>query len=200
MYLPRILARDGRVILAAVAILVVLTASALAGSVDPKDVPENKRTTLGLYATPAEAYAAWEAAPDDVTILDVRSPEEFMLVGHPTMAWNVPVKVQTLEWNAEGEYFAMKPNPGFVDAVKEILDPSDTVYVLCRSGGRSARAVDLLAEAGFTNAWSIVEGMEGDKVNDEASPDYGHRTINGWKNSGLPWTYELNPKQIGRTR
>ena len=62
--------------------------AAIAGQIAAGEVPESKQTTLGLYATAAEAYAAWEAAPDHVTILDVRTPEEFIFVGHPAMAWN----------------------------------------------------------------------------------------------------------------
>lgn len=34
---------------------------------------------------------------------------------------------------------------------------------MCRSGGRSAAAVNLLAGAGFTNVYNITDGMEGDK-------------------------------------
>jgi hypothetical protein len=30
------------------------------------------------------------AAPGKVTLIDVRTPEEHALVGHPEMAWNVP--------------------------------------------------------------------------------------------------------------
>ena len=28
----------------------------------------------------------WQADPENVTILDVRTPEEFLFVGHPPMA------------------------------------------------------------------------------------------------------------------
>jgi hypothetical protein len=39
--------------------------------------------------------------------------------------------------------------------------------------------------------------MEGDKVNDPGSVIHGKRMKNGWKNSGLPWTYAVNPELIG---
>ena len=51
---------------------------------------EGKQTTLGLYATAQEAYEMWQAAPDKVTVIDVRTPEEYALIGHAEMAWNVP--------------------------------------------------------------------------------------------------------------
>jgi len=160
------------------------------------ELPDFRQTTLGLYATPAEAFAAWEADPESVTIIDVRTPEEFMFVGHPSMAWNVPFFVQTLDWDTEDERFRMEPNIYFVADVKELVATDATVYLVCRSGGRSAKAVNALAEAGFTNAWSIIEGVEGDKVKDEDSPDFGHRTINGWKNAELPWTYTIDREMM----
>ena len=177
----------------AVTALVLIASIACA---EPEQVPAGKQTTLGLYATSAEAFAAWEAAPEAVTIIDVRTPEEFIFVGHPSMAWNVPFMLQTLDWNADRKQFDMDRNPGFVDAVKELAGPADTIYLICRSGGRSAMAVNMLAGEGFTAVWTVVDGMEGDKVTDETNPDFGHRTINGWKNSGLPWTYSLDRERM----
>ena len=182
-------------VLAALSSFVFAPAPALAG-LEEAEVPESKRTSLGLYATAANAFQAWEADPDAVTILDVRTPEEFMFVWHPEMAINIPLFMQTLNWDEGRGRFEMVPNPDFVDAVKGMLDPDDQVFVICRSGGRSAMAVDMLAESGFTNAWTVIDGMEGDKVKDESSPDYGHRTINGWKNADLPWTYAIDPERM----
>ena len=65
--------------------------------------------------------------------------------------------------------------------------------LMCRSGGRSAMAVNLLAEAGFKHVYQIVDGMEGDAVEDPDSVFLGQRLKNGWKNSGCPWTYKLTP-------
>ena len=36
-----------------------------------------------------EAYEKWLAEPDLVKIIDVRTPEEYLFVGHPAMAWNI---------------------------------------------------------------------------------------------------------------
>ena len=54
-------------------------------------VPENKRTTLGHYVTAEEAYAMWKNEPMKVHILDVRTPEEYVFVGHAEMARNIPL-------------------------------------------------------------------------------------------------------------
>ena len=77
--------------------------------------------------------------------------------------------------------------------MKGSFGPTDTLLVTCRSGGRSALAVNGLAKAGFTNAYNITDGFEGDKVAEEGSLYLGKRMKNGWKNSGLPWTYDGDP-------
>ena len=159
-------------------------------------LPKGKQTSLGLYVTAAEAYDKWLAAPDAVKVFDVRTLEEYIYVGHAPMAWNIPLLFQTHEWNAEKGYFAFQPNPEFLSQAKEVAEPGDTIMVMCRSGGRSAMAVNMLAEAGFTNVYQITDGMEGDSVKDPLSVFQGQRLMNGWKNSGLPWTYKPDFEKI----
>lgn len=161
-----------------------------------RSVPKEKQTSLGLYLTAREAYERWRADPQTVMILDVRTPEEYVFVGHPAMAWNVPLMLQTYQWDASGRKLPMKPNPHFVTQAKALFKPSHTLLVMCRSGGRSARAVDVLAEAGFKRVYNVVDGMEGDEVGDPSSVFHGLRMKNGWKNTGLPWTYELDPEKM----
>lgn len=161
-----------------------------------RDLPKEKQTTLGLYATSLEAYEKWKSDPAKVKLLDVRTPEEYMFVGHPAAAWNIPLALQTHQWDAAQKHLVMTPNPGFVAQVRVVAGPEDTLLVICRSGGRSAKAVNMLAEAGFKNAYTITDGMEGDVVDDPGSVFHGKRMQNGWKNSGLPWTYELDPERM----
>ena len=137
-----------------------------------------------------------EGNPKQVKILDVRTPEEYVFVGHPAMAWNVPAMLQTYQWDASGRKLPMKPNPDFEAQAKKLFKPSDTLLVMCRSGGRSAKAVDRLAEAGFKQVYNIIDGMEGDTVDDPESVFHGKRMKNGWKNSGLPWTYDLDAEKM----
>ena len=160
------------------------------------ELPKAKQTELGLYLTASEAYVKWQADPDNVTILDVRTTEEYIFVGHAPMARNVPLVSQTYEWDENKQYFSMKPNPDFITQLKDFANPPDTILVMCRSGGRSAMAVNLLAQAGFKNVYNITDGMEGDAVKDPASVFMGQRLVNGWKNSGLPWTYKTDTAQM----
>jgi rhodanese-related sulfurtransferase len=159
-------------------------------------LPAEKQTTLGLYVTAREAYEKWKAAPEKVTILDVRTPEEFIFVGHAEMAWNIPVAAQSYQWDADKKQFPMQPLPDFVSRVQKVAKPDDTLLVMCRSGGRSALAVNALGRAGFKNVYNITDGMEGDAVKDPDSVFRGQRLVNGWKNSGLPWTYHVAPERM----
>ena len=171
-----------------------------------QEVPSSNQTTLGLYVTPREAYEMWEADPDNVTILDVRSFEEYVFVGHPEMAKNVPLAFLKYERPAMGAASAAKPAPGvlppgfsiepnveFLSEVKSTCGPDDTILVLCGSGGRAAKAVDMLAKAGFTQVYNIVNGFEGELVTDPASPEFSRNKANGWNDVGLPWGRKINP-------
>lgn len=159
------------------------------------ELPKEKQTTLGLYLTSAQAYEKWKATPDKVKVIDVRTPEEYGFVGHPEMAWNVPIAFVSYERvNGKTEYDA-KMNPDFIGEIKKLAGPTDTLLLMCRSGGRSAMAVNQLAAAGYKNAYNITDGFEGDKVDDPQSVFLGKRMKNGWKNS-VPWTFSIDPEMI----
>ena len=159
------------------------------------EVPERKRTSLGHYVTAEEAYKMWKSKPEIVHILDVRTPEEYVFVGHADMARNIPLLYVKHEWNPETKQFTVELNPDFIPEVKRQFKPTDTLLVMCRSGDRSAMAVNALAKGGFVNVYNIIDGMEGDTVEDPKSKHHGKRMKNGWKNCGSPWTYDVNPEQ-----
>ena len=160
------------------------------------NIPKEKQTALGLYVTAKEAYEKWQAEPEKVKILDVRTPEEFLFVGHPAMAWKIPVATQAYEWDAAKGKFPMSIIPDFASRVNEVAKPDDTIMVMCRSGGRSAIAVNLLAKAGFKHVYNIIDGMEGDANGDSDSVAQGQPLKDGWKNSGCPWTKKLTPERL----
>ena len=162
------------------------------------EVPEVNATTLGLYLMPDEAFRMWEADPDGVQILDVRTFEEYVFGGHAEMARNIPLVFP--RFDPEGPSMpgrppgcSGEPNPEFVATAKEAFGVTDTILVMCATGGRGAMAVNALAEAGFTSAYNIVNGFEGDRVDDPGSVYHGKHMRNGWKNLGLPWGYDFHP-------
>ncbi len=162
----------------------------------PADIPKAKQTVLALYLTAKEAYEKWKASPDEVKVLDVRTPEEFALIGHAEMAWNVPLGFITYQRTGGRTEHGVRMNPAFLGEVQKLAAPADTLLVMCRSGGRSAMAINALAAAGFTNVYNITDGLEGDKVEDRESVFVGKRMRNGWKNAGLPWDYSFDPERI----
>jgi rhodanese-related sulfurtransferase len=171
------------------------TADNRVDNVDASQLPKAKQTSLGLYVTAAEAYEMWKASPDKVKVIDVRTPEEFAFVGHPVMAWNIPIAFVSYQRKDRRFEYKAEPNKAFVELVKEIAEPSDVLLVTCRSGGRSAIAVNQLASAGFSKAYNIVDGVEGDLVQDPESVFNGKRMKNGWKNSA-PWGYGIDPEKV----
>ena len=164
---------------------------------DPKtNLPEGKQTVLGLYVTAKDAYEKWKVEPEKVKIIDVRTPEEFLFVGVPTMAWKIPVAAQSYEWDAEKKQFPMKLLMDFAARVQTVAKPGETIMVMCRSGGRSAIAANFLAKAGFKNVYNIIDGMEGDVNGDSESVAQAQPLREGWKNSGCPWTKKLAPERM----
>lgn len=167
-------------------------------AVDKKDIPEYKQTRAERYLTSKEAYEEIQVEEHKILFLDVRTRSELAVVGMPTVAdANVPymLMAEPMTWNDEWGSFKMTANPNFLKAVKQRLKEKgltqdDKVFLMCRSGGRSASAADLLSEAGFTNVFSVVNGYEGDMAKN------GKRILNGWKNSDLPWSYKLDKKKM----
>ena len=169
-----------------------------------RQVPKSNETSLGLYVTPQEAYEMWKGKPEKVHVLDVRSFEEYVFVGHADMARNIPFIFPQFELPPEDQVQSPPPkgkvppgcigvpNPKFVSAVKARYAPADTILVMCGTGGRAAMAVNQLAKAGYSNVYNIINGLEGDRIDDPGSVYNGKRMRNGWKNCGLPWTYDFD--------
>lgn len=155
----------------------------------PKPAKEDKVTVLGLYIDAPEALK-W-VNDKKARIIDVRTPEEFVFVGHTGMAPNIPSKLWKGEYGLKDGKIEPKltDNKDFTQEVKKKFKPEETLVVMCRSGQRSAAAANALAKEGFKKVYSMVDGFEGDKAAD--GPNKGKRTVNGWKNVGNPWTYSL---------
>ena len=123
--------------------------------------------------SPTEAWAKLEAG---AILVDVRTEGEWAHIGIPdTKATeNDPLFIQ---WNLAGG----APNPQFVEQLRRQA-PEDTaveLVFLCRSGARSIAAATAATAAGYTS-YNVLEGFEGE------TDRFGERTVNGWKNRGLP--------------
>jgi rhodanese-related sulfurtransferase len=85
---------------------------------------------------PEAARALLDERGDELTVIDVRTPEEYA-AGHLEGAVNIDAE-----------------DPSFADRIAEL--PADGAYVVyCRSGRRSALAAAAMREAGFTEVYDI---------------------------------------------
>ncbi|MCK4705677.1 MAG: rhodanese-like domain-containing protein [Gammaproteobacteria bacterium] len=124
------------------------------------------------------AYEMVLKSPSKTFILDVRTRAEYQFVGHPDLpngAANIPLKF----------YPSWEINKDFIKNAEEHYKKDDIIITICRSGKRAKTAANLLLNAGFKNVFYMKDSFEGSK---DAK---GHRTVNGWKVNGLPYTYEL---------
>lgn len=166
-------------------------------------LPEAKQTHVKLYLTPRQAFEMKTSSPTGVAFFDVRTRAEAMYVGmaSPVDALVPFVEHQELmsDWDDKRGIYKLEPNQDFVPEVERRMQslglPKDAALILmCRSGDRSARAADRLAQAGYTHVYSVTEGFEGDRASSGAQQ--GQRVVNGWKNTGLPWSYTLDKARM----
>ncbi len=113
-------------------------------------------------------------------LVDVRSHMEFLFIGHPVGAINIPW-IDEPDWNI---------NPNFVREIRQLLlgglshesHSNVPIVLICRSGKRSKEAGDLLISEGFTTVYNIEDGFEG-----ELDDNHQRSTLAGWRFEGLPW-------------
>ena len=105
----------------------------------------------------------------DIELLDVRTQEEWDNIGTP-----------------DGEKLGLKthfitivrsPDPAankeFIEEVKKVIDLNNDLLVMCKAGGRSMMASQLLSQEKI-NCINVSDGFEGNGEDP------------GWKNEGLP--------------
>ncbi len=182
------------------ALVAIAMLTVVSGSVNAQDwskLSKKKQTTLGLYMTSTQAYDYMMKNMDNALFLDVRTPSELNYLGVVTvMDANVPTDtMDSSAWDDKKSRYVRKHNDNFVADVdarlkQKGLKKTDTVILMCRSGDRSAKAVNVLAKNGYTKVYTVVDGYEGGKV--KKGKNKGKRMKDGWKNAGLPWTYSLD--------
>ena len=105
----------------------------------------------------------------NVELLDVRTQDEWDNIGKPDG--------EKLSLKSHFVTIVRSPDPSankvFVEEVKNKIDPSKQLLVICKAGGRSMMASQLLSKENIT-CINISDGFEGNGENA------------GWKNEGLP--------------
>jgi rhodanese-related sulfurtransferase len=105
----------------------------------------------------------------NVELLDVRTQEEWNNIGKPD-GENLGFKTHFIT-------IVRSPDPAankeFIEEVKKVIDPNKDLLVICKAGGRSMMASQLLSQENI-KCINISDGFEGNGEN------------SGWKNEGLP--------------
>ena len=131
-------------------------------------VARERARTLGLdYAgavTPAEAWALSQAGA--ASLVDIRTQPEWQFVGHVP---DVPLVI----WPRGGDAAELRE---FLARIEARFPREAALLFLCRSGVRSHSAAELAARSGWSGAYNVLEGFEGD------APGMG------WRAAGLPWS------------
>ena len=105
----------------------------------------------------------------NVELLDVRNQDEWDNIGRPD-GENLGLKTHFIT-------IVRSPDPAankeFIEEVKKVISPHKDLLVMCKAGGRSMMASQLLDQEKI-NCINISDGFEGNGENP------------GWKNEGLP--------------
>lgn len=107
----------------------------------------------------AADYAQQRAAGGDLLIVDVRTPGEWSKTGIP-----------------EGAHAIAMQDPALAEKLDALTggNRDRPVALICATGVRSGRVASAMARAGYTNVYSIGEGM------------HGSASGPGWLRRGLP--------------
>ena len=189
-----------QIIIAAGAMLAAMHGQVLA--VDGATVPLSKQTMAGRYLDAREAFALKQKLGAKAFFVDVRTRYEVAYVGMPTIADANIAYVEHPDdapWDDKAGRFKLEINSDFgAELARRMaakgLGKNDVIIAMCRSGDRSARAVNLLTNLGYTNVSSVVDGFEGDSAT--SGSKQGQRVVNGWKNADLPWSYKLDKERM----
>ena len=126
--------------------------------------------------SPTDVYHAITENENSL-LLDCRTRAEWVYVGIPDIRLT-KAQLALIEWTD----ITGQQNLNFVNQCREQASTDTAIFVICRSGARSAAACMSLVQNGFENVCNVSEGFEGDLDNQN------HRSrVNGWKYHKLPW-------------
>lgn len=116
-------------------------------------------------------------------LIDVRTRAEWAFVGLPDLS-ELGKGVLTIEWQTFPD---SRMDPEFAGHLADQLDrlgaaKETELFFICRSGGRSRMAAEVMAAAGYSKCFNVADGFEGPL---DASRRRGR--VAGWKSEGLPW-------------
>lgn len=137
-----------------------------------------RESNVGDYAGELALDEAWALLRDDeqAVLIDVRTQPEWLFVGVPVLD-ELGKQPRFVEWSTYPDGAA---NGRFLADAAAGIDQNAPVLFLCRSGARSLAAARAFAAAGYSKAYNVSAGFEGDL-------DANGQRRSGWRHAGLPW-------------
>ena len=182
----------------------LLAACISTATLQAAEVPKSpdKQSSWGLYVDSKEVAAMKQKLGNKMLLVDVRDPVEIMFTGFSDVVdINIPFKTaDRTTWHKKKPVFNMKTNTNFEQDLAAALKARGLtkdapIAIMCRSGGtRGAPATKLLENKGYKNVYVVTDGFEGGTVKEGEKKNW--RLKDGWKNSGLPWSYKLNKEKM----
>ena len=126
--------------------------------------------------TPPIAYQKLGEIKESI-LIDCRSEKEWVNVGAPDLS-QINKSVLKIELVREDHSI----NSTFTEQVKEYATYETPLFIICKSGARSAAACQMLLKVGFTDVTNVAEGFEGHAHYNDAS-----EIFDGWQSHSLPW-------------
>lgn len=138
-----------------------------------------------VHIVDVSAVQTWHQLESDQrsVLVDVRTRAEWAFVGLPDLS-GLGKQVLTVEWQTFPD---SRIDPEFTERLGAALDRSgvkkdDAVFFICRSGGRSRMAAEVMAAAGYQRCANVEDGFEG-----PLDPVRHRGQTAGWKAAGLAW-------------
>lgn len=171
---------------------------ALANAIDEQHVREKAHTVYRLYLSPYEAFNMKKQQGDRVLLVDVRARADLKYVGASDLIdANIPSRFLDPDytWSGHAKTYRTVENTHLIEDFEKLLklsnrDKETPIILMCTSGSRVPGVAKKLKQAGFKTVYSQYQGFEGIKATDGVN--LGKRKVYGWKNSNLPWGYQLN--------
>ncbi len=141
--------------------------------------------TEAYHVEDVPVLETWKRLRGDpkAVLVDVRTRAEWAFVGVPDLS-DLGREVVLLEWQSFPD---SRVAPNFTERLEAALaargvGKNDEIFFICRSGGRSRMAAEVMAAAGYGRCRNVAEGFEG-----PIDADRHRGQIAGWKQAGLTW-------------
>ena len=138
-----------------------------------------------VHISDVSVAETWDRLKADrrAVLVDVRTNAEWAFVGIPDLS-ALGKRVLAVEWQTFPD---SRVDPDFAERLSAALgaagaNKDDEVFFICRSGGRSRMAAEVMTAEGFRKCRNVADGFEGPLDADR------HRGLSGgWKAAGLAW-------------